>query len=61
MLCLSRRLGETIVLDGGRIRITVVEICSNKIRLGVEAPISTVVDRLEVHEAKRTKDKEIRR
>ena len=37
MLVLSRKFNESIVIDGG-IKITVVEIRGNSIRLGIEAP-----------------------
>ena len=37
MLVLSRKFNESIVIDGG-IKITVLEICCNRIRLGIEAP-----------------------
>ncbi len=37
MLVLSRKSNESIVIDGG-IKITVVEIRGNQIRLGIEAP-----------------------
>ncbi len=37
MLVLSRKFNESIVIDGG-IKITVVEIRGNQIRLGIEAP-----------------------
>ena len=37
MLVLSRHENEAIVIDGG-IKITVVEIRGDKIRLGIEAP-----------------------
>jgi carbon storage regulator len=47
MLVLTRRVGETIVIDG-RIRVTIVEICGNKIRLSVEAPNDIPVERAEV-------------
>jgi carbon storage regulator len=48
MLVLSRRVGETVVIDGG-IRVTVVEMHGNKVRLGIEAPPAVRVDREEVH------------
>jgi carbon storage regulator len=48
MLVLTRRVGEAIVVDGG-VRITVVAIHGNKVRLGVEAPDWVRVDREEVH------------
>jgi carbon storage regulator len=37
MLVLTRKVGESIVIDGD-ITITVVGVQENKIRLGVEAP-----------------------
>jgi carbon storage regulator len=49
MLVLTRRIGERIVIDGV-ISITVVSIKGDKVRLGVDAPSSIRVDRLEVHE-----------
>jgi carbon storage regulator len=48
MLVLSRRIGETVVIEGG-IRLTVVSISGNKVRLGITAPEGVRVDRLEVH------------
>jgi carbon storage regulator len=49
MLVLSRKIGEEIVIDG-TIRVTVVAVSGNKVRLGVTAPDSVRVDRAEVHE-----------
>ncbi len=37
MLVLSRKLSESILIEGG-IKITVVEVRGNQIRLGIEAP-----------------------
>jgi len=51
MLVLSRRLGETIIIDGA-IRVTIVAVQGDRIRLGVTAPPEVTVDRLEVHERK---------
>ena len=52
MLVLSRRVGESIVIDGG-ITVTVVQLGNNKVRLGIEAPRSTTVDRAEVSAARK--------
>jgi carbon storage regulator len=49
MLVLSRALGEEIVIDG-HIRIVVVEVRRKRIRLGICAPQSVIVDRREIHE-----------
>lgn len=48
MLVLTRRVGETIVIDGC-IRVTVVSVKGDKVRIGVEAPDHIRVDREEVH------------
>jgi carbon storage regulator len=49
MLVLTRRVGEEIVIDGS-IRVMVVAVKGDKIRLGISAPPSVPVDRKEVHE-----------
>ena len=53
MLALSRRRGESLIIDG-RIRVMVVGITSQgKVRLGIDAPPDVAVDREEVAIAKR--------
>ena len=47
MLVLSRRPGESIVIDG-HIQVTVVEIRGDRIRLGIEAPRDVAVLREEL-------------
>jgi carbon storage regulator len=49
MLVLSRRVGEEIVIDGG-IRVRVVSVKGNQVRIGVSAPPDVSVDRQEVAE-----------
>jgi carbon storage regulator len=48
MLVLTRRPGEQLVI-AGNVHITVLAIEGNKVRLGVEAPMSVRVDREEIH------------
>lgn len=50
MLVLSRKKNETIVVDD-TIRVTVVEIRGDKVRLGIDAPREVSVHRQEVYEA----------
>lgn len=50
MLVLSRKLGEKIVIDSGKIVITVVEIERGKVRLGIHAPANIPIHRQEVQE-----------
>jgi carbon storage regulator len=49
VLVLSRRVGEEIVIDGS-IRVVIVAVQGNKVRLGVEAPPNVPVDRQEIHD-----------
>ncbi|MCE9533042.1 MAG: carbon storage regulator [Planctomycetes bacterium] len=48
MLVLSRRPGEEIIIDGN-IRVTVVSVKGDRVRIGIAAPASVSVDRAEVH------------
>lgn len=51
MLVLGRQVDETIVIEGGRITITVCDIRGDRVRLGITADRSIRVDRGEVHQA----------
>lgn len=48
MLVLSRRPGEEIIIDGN-IKITVVSVKGDRVRIGITAPDNVQVDRAEVH------------
>ena len=50
MLVLSRKEDESIVIDG-RIRVTILEIRGNRIRVGIEAPQDVPVQRSELLES----------
>lgn len=50
MLVLSRQLDESIMI-GDSIRITIVDIRGDKVRLGIEAPRDVAVHRHEVYVA----------
>lgn len=51
MLKLTRRVGESIVIDDN-IRVVVLEVRGRQVFLGVEAPREVPVDREEVAEKK---------
>jgi len=50
MLVLSRKVDEQIII-GDNIRVTVVSIRGNQVRLGFEAPTSVPIFREELHHA----------
>lgn len=60
MLVLSRKRNEQIVI-GDDILITVVEIRGDKCRIGVHAPSSIPVHRLEVYQAIKQHNEEAQR
>jgi carbon storage regulator len=47
MLVLSRKIGESIQIEGG-IRVTVTEVRGGRVRLSIEAPLSVRVLRKEI-------------
>ena len=47
MLVLTRRVGERVLIDEGKITVTVVEIDGDRVRLGFEAPKSVRIERPE--------------
>jgi len=54
-LVVSRRAGETIIIDtsDGLIEVSIARIGSGRVRLRVQAPLTVRVDRGEVHRANR--------
>jgi carbon storage regulator len=49
MLVLSRKIGESVVIDG-RIVVTLVRVDGDAVRLGIQAPHDVPVHRQEVYE-----------
>jgi carbon storage regulator len=50
MLVLSRQKDESIII-GDDIKITIVDVRGDKVRLGIDAPREISVHRIEVYEA----------
>ena len=48
MLVLSRKIGQSIII-GNNVRIKIVEIRGQQVRLGVEAPDDVAIVREEIH------------
>ena len=55
MLILARRKEQSIIV-GEEVEIKIIEISRDKVRLGITAPKSIIVDRKEIHEAKQKGD-----
>jgi carbon storage regulator len=49
MLVLSRRIGETVVIEGD-IEVAIVAIHGDRVKLGIKAPPLVRVDRQEIHD-----------
>ncbi len=49
MLILTRRVGETILI-GDEVRLTVLGIKGNQVRIGIEAPDAVAVHREEIYD-----------
>lgn len=47
MLVLSRKIGERIIIEPG-IEISVVDVRGGRVRIGIEAPASVGIRRMEV-------------
>jgi len=50
MLVLSRKIRQTVCVNNN-IKITVIEICGDRVRLGIEAPREVSIHRQEIAEA----------
>jgi carbon storage regulator len=48
VLVLTRHVGQEIVIDGN-IRVTVLGMRGEKVRLGIEAPTTVAIHRSEIH------------
>ena len=57
MLVLTRKVNEAICV-GANIRIVVVDVRGDKVRLGIAAPKEVIVDREEIH-SKREKPSDV--
>jgi carbon storage regulator len=56
MLVLTRSVGERLMINDGEIKIRVLEVKGNQVRIGIEAPKHIAVHREEIYN--RIKDKE---
>ena len=50
MLVLTRSIGERLVINNGEVKVSILEIKGNQVRLGIEAPRNVSVHREEIYE-----------
>ncbi len=48
MLILTRRISETLMINGGEVTVTVLGVKGNQVRIGIKAPQDMEVDREEI-------------
>ena len=48
MLVLTRSVGERLIINNGEIKLNVLEIKGNQVRIGIEAPKHVAVHREEI-------------
>lgn len=49
MLILTRRISETLMINGGEVTVTVLGVKGNQVRIGIKAPQDMEVDREEIY------------
>ncbi len=48
MLVLTRTVGERLIINNGEIKISVLEVKGNQVRIGIDAPKSVAIHREEI-------------
>ncbi len=58
MLVLTRSIGERLIINDGEIKISVLEVKGNQVRIGIDAPRDVSVHREEVFDRIRAESQE---
>lgn len=48
MLVLTRAVGERLIINNGEIKLNVLEVKGNQVRLGIDAPKNVTIHREEI-------------
>ena len=57
MLVLTRSVGERLIINNGEIKLSILEVKGNQVRLGIDAPRNVPVHREEIFERINAEDK----
>jgi carbon storage regulator len=49
MLILSRRTNESIIVDSGKIKFTIMSVVGRHVKIAIEAPDEITIDREEIY------------
>ena len=49
MLVLTRAIGEKLIVNDGEIKLSILEVKGNQVRIGIDAPKSVTVHREEIY------------
>ena len=50
MLVLTRAIGEKLIVNDGEIKLSILEVKGNQVRIGIDAPKSVTVHREEIYQ-----------
>jgi carbon storage regulator len=49
MLVLTRTIGEKLIVNDGQIKLSILEVKGNQVRIGIDAPKTVTVHREEIY------------
>ncbi len=58
MLVLTRSVGERLIINNGEIKLCILEVKGNQVRIGIEAPRHISVHREEIYKRIQSETKE---
>ena len=58
MLVLTRSIGERLIINNGEIKVSILEVKGNQVRLGIDAPRSVSIHREEIFDRIKAEDAE---
>ena len=58
MLVLTRSIGERLIINNGEVKISILEVKGNQVRLGIDAPRNVSVHREEIFNRIKSEEEE---